>query len=164
MIYNKETLDKIKDILVSKNQTVAVAESVTSGLLQAAFSNATDASCFFQGGITAYNLGQKCRHLSVEPVHASACNCVSETVSAQMAKEVSRMFLSDYGIGVTGFATPVPEKNIKRLFACFAISYKGAVLLSENVQAGGEKAFEAQVFFTEKILESFLKLLSDRKS
>lgn len=65
MLYNIDTLNKIKDFLIEGKQTLAVAESVTSGHLQAAFSAATLASKFFQGGITAYNIGQKSRHLFI---------------------------------------------------------------------------------------------------
>lgn len=66
MLFDKKLIDSIGTKLKDKNQSVAVAESATGGLLQTAFSNATGASLFFQGGITAYNIGQKCRHLLVE--------------------------------------------------------------------------------------------------
>ncbi len=70
MIYSEETLNSIKDILVKSEQTIAIAESVTSGNLKAAFSVAMDASKYFQGGIATYNLGQKTRHLNIEPILA----------------------------------------------------------------------------------------------
>jgi nicotinamide-nucleotide amidase len=160
MVYNKETLDRIKDLLIKNKQTVAVAESVTSGHLQAAFSNATDAACFFQGGITAYNLGQKCRQLSVEPIQALECNCVSEKISEQMAQEVRRMFLSDYGIAVTGYATPIPEKGIEELFAYLSIVYRDKTVVTKKLIPGDTKAFDAQVVFTNTILTEFMDLLN----
>jgi nicotinamide mononucleotide (NMN) deamidase PncC len=43
MIYSEELLNSIKDILVENQQTIAIAESVTSGNIQAAFSVAMDA-------------------------------------------------------------------------------------------------------------------------
>lgn len=78
MIYNEDTINAIKDIMVGKEETIAVAESVTAGHLQAAFSVGIEASKFFQGGITAYNLGQKARHLNVDPVLSNKVNCVAE--------------------------------------------------------------------------------------
>ena len=48
----KSLIDPIGNILKRKEQTIAVAESVTAGLLQLSLSAATDASLFFQGGIT----------------------------------------------------------------------------------------------------------------
>jgi nicotinamide-nucleotide amidase len=160
MVYNKEALDRIRDLLMQNKQTVAVAESVTAGHLQAALSNATDAACFFQGGITAYNLGQKCRQLRVEPIQALECNCVSEKVSEQMAREVSRMFLSDYGIAVTGYATPVPEKGIEELFAYLCIVKGEKTLLTKKLSPGKAKAFDAQVTFANSILVEFINILN----
>ncbi|HEY2725901.1 MAG TPA: CinA family protein, partial [Parafilimonas sp.] len=72
-MFDKKLIDDIGNKLKEKNQSIAAAESVTGGLLQAAFSNAKAASFFFQGGITTYNIGQKCRHLLVEPLHAIEC-------------------------------------------------------------------------------------------
>jgi nicotinamide-nucleotide amidase len=160
MVYNKDALDRIKDLLIQNKETVAVAESVTSGHLQSAFSNATDAACFFQGGITAYNLGQKCRQLRVEPIQAQECNCVSEKISEQMALEVSRIFLSDYGIAVTGYATPVPEKGIEELFAYLCIVKGKKTLLTKKISPGNTKAFDAQVVFTNSILMEFISVLN----
>jgi nicotinamide-nucleotide amidase len=60
-------IQSIGNILIERQQTVAVAESVTSGHIQSTLSTAADAARFFQGGITTYNLGQKSRHLHVEP-------------------------------------------------------------------------------------------------
>ena len=87
-LFDKSQLKKIHALLVKRKETIAVAESVTSGLLQAAFSQAEDASAFYQGGITAYNLGQKYRHLKVEPIYADNCYCVSQKVSNEMADNV----------------------------------------------------------------------------
>src|SRR6476620_12739353 len=114
-MFNKDSLNEIGEILRNKKQSVAVAESVTSGLLQAALSNAKDAACFFQGGITAYNVGQKCRHLLVEPLHAIANDSVSEKVAKDLANNVCNLFTSNYGIGIVGYAATMPEKNIHSL-------------------------------------------------
>jgi nicotinamide-nucleotide amidase len=159
MVYSKEILDRIKDRLIEKKQTLAVAESVTSGHLQAAFSTATDAALFFQGGITSYNLGQKCRQLAVEPIHALDCDCVSADIAQQMAESVCLMFLSDYGIGITGYATPVPEKNIETLFAFVCIVHRGEVVLSRKITPGDATAFDAQVNFTNCVLEELLAVI-----
>jgi PncC family amidohydrolase len=102
--------------LYERQQTVAVAESVTSGQLQTFLSLPDHAMDFFQGGITAYNLGQKTKHLNVDPIHAFACNCVSEKIAETMARNVMTQFNSDWGIGITGYASPVPEKNIEDLY------------------------------------------------
>ena len=122
MVYDEKSLGLIRDRLISSQQTLAVAESVSAGHLQAAFSAAPDANCFFQGGITTYNLGQKTRLLDVEPIHALACDCVSQEVTEQMARKICALFLSNYGIAITGYATPCPKKELKR-FMHGCVSY-----------------------------------------
>ena len=52
-LFNDTTLSKIRNILLERNETVAVAESVTSGLIQFALSQPRNVSDFFEGGVTA---------------------------------------------------------------------------------------------------------------
>ena len=127
-MFDKDLINDIKAELIENHQSIAAAESVTAGLIQAALASADDASLFFQGGITAYNVGQKCRHLLVEPLHALECDSVSERVAQDMSIHVGKLFTSDYGIGITGYAAKVPEKNINELHAYYAISLKGKII------------------------------------
>jgi len=154
-MFNKDLLNEIGEILRNKKQSVAVAESVTSGLLQAALSNAKDAACFFQGGITAYNVGQKCRHLLVEPLHALECDSVSEYVARDMSLHVATLFTSDYGIGITGYAAKVPEKNINELYAFYAISEKNKIVTCGKLETNIEEGLPVQLFYTEEVLKIF---------
>lgn len=154
MIYDKYSIEKIKDIFIARHLTLAVAESVTSGHLQAAISCAVDASKFFQGGMTVYNIGQKTRQLLVEPIHAIACDCVSNRVSETLALNICKTFLSDVGIGITGYAAPVPEKGINELYAWYAIAVKGELVVSEKITPPVDDPFEVQVFYTNAVLKS----------
>jgi nicotinamide-nucleotide amidase len=159
MIFDKPLIDTIGAKLKDKNLTISVAESVTSGLLQAAFSNSNDASKFFQGGITAYNIGQKCRHLLVEPLHAIECNCISEKIAQDMSKHVCNLFLSDYGIGITGYAAKMPDKDVNELFAYYAISEKDKVLKSGKIITNAEEGFPAQLFYVTEVLKTLNEIL-----
>ena len=152
-MFDRDLIKKIAARLKQNNETIAVAESVTAGLMQAALASATDASSFFQGGITAYNIGQKCRHLSVEPIHALECDCVSEKVSKEMCAQVCYLFATDYGIGITGYSARMPEKNINELFAYFAIAFKGKVVLSEKILTNKDEGLPAQLFYIDTVLQ-----------
>ena len=68
--------------------TLAVAESMTGGRLQALVTAESGASAFFLGGITAYTLVQKTRHLGVDAVQAAAVDGVSAEVARAMARGV----------------------------------------------------------------------------
>jgi PncC family amidohydrolase len=152
--------DGVRDTLLSNKQTVAVAESVTAGHLQVAFSMAEHAQEFFQGGITVYNLGQKSRHLHVNPIHALSCNSVSERVAAEMAKHITTFFMSDWGIAVTGYASPVPEKNIYELYACYSVYFRDKEIIRNTITAKNGTPAEVRRFYTEHIFDHFLRILN----
>jgi PncC family amidohydrolase len=157
-MYDDTVINAIKDIMLDQHQTIAVAESVTAGHLQVALASAENASKFFQGGITAYNLGQKARHLQIEPIHAEHCNCVSEKVAAQMALNATRLFASDWGIATTGYAAPVPECSVEQPFAYYAICFHDELLSVKKVETKISEPIQVQVYFINKILKDFYSL------
>lgn len=149
--------------MTESGATIAVAESVTSGLIQNALSQATDATKFFQGGITVYNLGQKSRHLNVEPIHAEDCNCVSELVSETMAQEVAQKFSANIGIGITVYAAPVEELGVKEVFAIISIFKDGKKVLTKTV-TGLKNAdpLKNQEKFTKETLKLLVEALDSK--
>lgn len=161
-IFDQQLLNDIHQQLKKRGETVAVAESVTSGLLQFAFAQAEFASEFYQGGITAYNLGQKYKHLSVEPIHAQAVNCVSEKVTAELALNVCKLFESHWGIGITGYATTVPESG-NRVFAYYAISYKGKIVKHSRIQPRKDDPFNLHLKYAETVINAFAAIVAKHK-
>lgn len=157
-MFNREVLEDIRNRLLQTEQTIAVAESVTSGFLQAAFSTVPDAAKFFHGGITAYNLGQKYRHLLVNPIHAEGCNSVSEEVAATMATEACRLFSSHWGIAITGYATKVPEGK-HEMHAFYALAHNGKIAEENIIRAATEEGVDAQFYFVDEVLKAFQKQL-----
>ena len=161
-MFDKDVLNSIKDQLLEAGQTVAAAESVTSGLIQTALSNAEDAMKYYQGGITAYNIGQKARHLDIDPIHATSCNCVSEKMAADMAKSVCRLFVSDWGIGITGYASPAPESN-GEVFAYFAIAQGDEVKLVRRMEPQKKKTEDVQLEYVNTLLKEWANFLKKGK-
>jgi len=157
--FNKKLLNKLSVLLIKKEQTIAVAESVTAGLLQFSLAAAEDASKFFQGGITAYNLGQKYKFLSVEPIHALETDCVSAKVAKEMAMNCAGNFKSNWGIGITGYATPVKESGNK-LFAYYAICCNGQILAEDKIVAVKGTPRNTQIYYVNAVLEKLLSLQS----
>ncbi|HMJ67429.1 MAG TPA: nicotinamide-nucleotide amidohydrolase family protein [Cyclobacteriaceae bacterium] len=154
------SLDVIRKKLVSGNETLGVAESVTAGNLQSAFSLAKDATEFFQGGLTLYNTGQKARHLFIDPIIAERTNCVSEKIAQSMAKGACKFFSSDWGIGITGYAAPVPEWNVgNTLFAWYAIAYRNVVVLTEKMECKKMEMSKVQQFYVRMVLRQLAKYL-----
>jgi len=162
-LFNGKDINKIKEVLQQRHETIAIAESVTAGFIQAALSSAEKASEFFQGGLTAYNIGQKCRHLLIEPIHAQSCDCVSEQVATEMATNICTQFKSDWGLGITGYAAPVPESDNK-LFAYYAAAYKGEVVFCKRVDAFKDETLTVQLFYVNELLKDFAAYLGKNKN
>jgi nicotinamide-nucleotide amidase len=159
MKFDKETIDTIRQSLLDTNERVAAAESVTAGFLQAALASAENASTFFQGGITAYNIDQKVRHLDIDRSLGEACNCVSSAIAEQMANGVVRLFRCEWGIAVTGYATPVPESG-NRVYCHYAICHYGRVVAVDRIDLHNNEAEDAQLQFVNVILAKFAALCS----
>lgn len=162
-MYHREAIEFIKDALIKNGETLSVAESVTSGHLQAAFSLADGATKFFQGGITAYNLDQKTRLLKVDPIHAIGCNCVSEKVAEQMALSVLALFSSDWALAITGYANPIPDAGITDLFCFVSIAFRGDIVVTEKIRSENGDPISVQIFYTNQVLGHFSRCLESRK-
>lgn len=155
-----ELLRHIRQLLTGNQQTVAVAESVTAGHLQVALSLAEKAMEFFQGGITTYNLGQKTKHLNIDPIHGQLCDCVSEKVALEMATAVGPLFAADWGIAITGYASPMPELGIHDLFAYYAFSFKGHPVSQGILRAShNDDPVAVRQYYTHELLVLFKEAL-----
>lgn len=150
----KEEIEVIRNHLIAEQQTLAVAESATSGLLQAAFSQATDARLFFQGGVTAFNVPQKCKLLDVEPIYALEHNGVSSKIAVQMAENVARLFNSQVAVAVTGYCAPVPEKGIDVPFAYYAIYIEGQAIEVRRIDGGKGTPLALQLYYVNDIISA----------
>lgn len=118
-------MSQLKELLMrTPRLTLAVAESLTSGRIQARIGAISGASHFFLGGITAYSLDQKVRHLGVDRASAQAVNCVSAEVATQMARGACTFFGSDLALATTGYAEPSVEWNVPHPFAWYALAHR----------------------------------------
>jgi len=91
-------------VLMHEGRTLAVAESLTGGLLASAFARASGSSQWFRGGIVAYSSEVKHDLLGVPggPV-------VSGTAARAMAGGVARLLGADVAVAVTGVGGPDPQ-------------------------------------------------------
>lgn len=161
-MYPVTIINAIGKTLIRKKETIAVAESVTSGHLQAALSLAENARRFFHGGVVAYNLGQKVTLLHVDPIHAEECNCVSTTVATQMAQGVAALFHSTIGVAITGYAAPVPEYGIEKLFAHYAIVRNNKIVRQGIFRDDDNNPLQVQLTYVDKILHQLKTAVSAR--
>jgi nicotinamide-nucleotide amidase len=89
--------------------TVAVAESLTGGLVAAELSSPPGASRAFRGSVTAYATDVKRDVLGVDGALLAEHGAVDPVVARQMAEGVRRLLGADWGLATTGVAGPEPQ-------------------------------------------------------
>ena len=92
--------------LQENNLTIAVAESLTGGLVAASLTEIPGASQVFKGSITAYADEIKQKVLNVNKETILKFTSISEQVALEMAINVRTIMKSDIGISTTGVAGP----------------------------------------------------------
>lgn len=95
--------------LVEHAETVAVAESLTGGLLTSAFIDVPGASAVMRGGVIAYATDLKAALLGVDPDLLTREGAVHHEVALQMAAGVRQRLSATYGLATTGVAGPDPQ-------------------------------------------------------
>lgn len=108
--------------LGARGWTVAVAESLTGGLLASALVDVPGASASVRGGVVAYATDVKRDVLGVDPALLDSVGAVDEAVASQMAAGVRRLLRADVGIATTGVAGPEPQDGRPVGAVCIAVT------------------------------------------
>jgi nicotinamide-nucleotide amidase len=96
-------------LLTVRGETLAVAESLTGGLVAAEITSVPGASQAFRGSVTAYATELKQELLGVGATLLAARGAVDPQVAAQMAAGVRKVLGADWGVATTGVAGPEPQ-------------------------------------------------------
>ncbi|MDQ1095945.1 MULTISPECIES: CinA family protein [Chryseobacterium] len=149
MELNNRLLNFINDMLTTEHETVSVAENITSGLLQFSFSQMRNASTIFKGGFTYANNGVHAPEIFNEQPDITG-DSSDMPIAERMALNISRIFRSDWGIGVHG---NLISDGLKTIHAHYCLSYRNEVVLSKTLELHPKtSAMSAQMYFTEFIL------------
>lgn len=159
---------ELKKLILRKPRlTLAVAESMTCGRVQAKIGEISGASEFFLGGITAYTLDLKVDQLGVNRAAAKKVDCVSGEIAEQMARGVCELFGADMGVATTGYAEPSADQNISAPFAWWALAMRRGRapgkfgLRHGRVECPGASRVEAQAIVAEAVIAELLAWLRE---
>lgn len=92
--------------LVSKNKTLATAESCTGGKIAQVITSVSGASAYFKGSVVSYATETKVNVLGISQELITAYSVVSKEVATEMALRVQKMMQTDFAIATTGNAGP----------------------------------------------------------
>ncbi len=105
--------EAIGDILIDKQETLAVAESCTGGNISRLITSVSGSSKYFIGGVVAYSNDIKEQILGVKKDTLIKHGAVSKQTVIEMANGIRRLYGSDYAISVSGIAGPGGSRDGK---------------------------------------------------
>ncbi|MCX5393569.1 CinA family protein [Streptomyces sp. NPDC006482] len=100
---------RVLALLAERGDTLAVAESLTGGLVAAELTGVPGASKSFRGSVTAYATVLKHELLGVDKALLAERGAVDPEVALQMAAGVRVRLGVDWGVSTTGVAGPEPQ-------------------------------------------------------
>lgn len=105
--------------LVTKKQTLAIAESCTGGLLSKMITDESGASRYFVGSVTSYANAVKKSVIKVKPSTLNKKGAVSLECAKEMAFGVAKALNSDFALATTGVAGPTGGTKAKPIGTVF---------------------------------------------
>ncbi len=152
-------------MLRAPRRTLAVAESLTAGHVQARVASVSGSSEYFLGGVTAYTIDQKVKLLGVDRAAANKVNCVSAGVAEQMARGACALFHADLAVATTGYAEPAPKERVTMPFAWWAIAHRGVrgkfSMRHGRVECPGEARVSVQAIVADAVLAELVAFLRE---
>jgi nicotinamide-nucleotide amidase len=100
---------EVLGLLGARGWTLAVAESLTGGLVAAELAAVPGASRVFRGAVIAYATDLKHRLLGVDAELLAAKGAVDPQVAREMAEGIRDRLGADWGASTTGVAGPDPQ-------------------------------------------------------
>lgn len=97
------------DLLRARGLTLAVAESLTGGMVAARLVDVPGASAVLRGGVVAYATDLKAALLGVDAGLLGREGAVHPDVAVQMAQGARSRLGADVGLATTGVAGPDPQ-------------------------------------------------------
>lgn len=158
-----ELAEKIKQVLIERNEMMATAESCTGGLVASSIVNEAGSSAVLKGGIVAYQNEVKHDMLGVSEEILEKFGAVSEQTAKAMAEGARKQFGCEWAVSTTGIAGPTgaePGKPVGTVWMCVANSLQNEAFC--EIFAGNRKQIREKSVY--KVLDKLLFLLTKQKS
>ncbi|PRY02632.1 CinA family protein [Allonocardiopsis opalescens] len=127
-------------VLRRRSASLAVAESLTGGLIGAAVTAVPGASESFRGGIISYATELKAGLLGVDAALLARSGAVHPEVAVAMARGVRDRLAADFGLAVTGVAGPDPQDGRPVGTVFVGLAGPGGVTRMNGLDIVGDRA------------------------
>jgi nicotinamide-nucleotide amidase len=152
------TAVRLVELLTSRDETLATAESLTGGGVGSLVTSAPGASVVYVGGVISYATEVKVSLLGVSPETVSRHGVVSAECAAEMARGAASRLGATYGLSTTGVAGPEAQEGKPVGLVYVAVAGPGGVDTAELHLDGDRAAIQAAA--CEAAVEQALRLLS----
>jgi nicotinamide-nucleotide amidase len=135
---SRPTATDVVAALIGRGLTLAVAESLTGGLVVAELVSVPGASAVVRGGVVAYATDLKHELLGVDADVLADGGPIQRAVAEQMAAGVRVRLAADLGLATTGVAGPDPQDGHPPGEVWIAVATAAGVR-SVNLELGGDR-------------------------
>ena len=125
-------------LLRERGLTIAVAESLTGGLLSDALTRLTGSSDYYLGGVIAYATGAKKDVLGVDEAILAGPGAVSAEAAGALADGAAGTFGAELGVATTGVAGP-GEQEGKPVGTIFVGAHLDGYTETRSVRGYGDR-------------------------
>jgi len=150
---------RIGELLKSRGETIAVAESSTGGLISASLLALPGASAYFQGGSVVYTLASRRELLRITAADVEGLHPLSEPMVRQFARHARLQLGTTWGLAELGAAGPTGTRY-GHAAGTSVLAVDGPVTMSITVQTGSDDREANMWQFTARaltLLESVLR-------
>ena len=115
--------EQVGQLFLERQQTLALAESCTGGLISHRITRIAGSSAYYLGGATSYANDIKMKLLGVRATTLEKYGAVSQETALEMSRGIRERTGADFGLSVTGIAGPsggTPEKPVGTVWISIA--------------------------------------------
>lgn len=155
--------DVLGRILAERGATIAVAESLTGGLLSQRLTDVPGSSRYVLSGVVAYSNEAKVELLGVREASLAAHGAVSDAVCREMAEGIRKRSGATFALATTGIAGPAGGAAEKPVGLCYyGASWNGGEEIRRRVFPGARADVRERVVWASLTL--LYELLTERFS
>lgn len=136
---------KLITTLKKRKLTLAAAESCSGGYLSYLLTKTPGSSKVFKGGLITYSLEAKNKFFRIPSLLLRKTDGVSKEIASALAERVKKLFTTDLGVSIVGFAGPKTKKGIKKGTVFVGIADKKNILVLEAIIKGNRDTVRKKV-------------------
>ena len=150
---------EVIELLIARGETIAVAESLTGGMVAAALTAIPGASAVVRGGLVTYATDLKASLLDVPSALLDRHGAVHPAVASAMAEGVRHRLAATVGAATTGVAGPDPQDGQPVGTVYIAVSAGGRTVVQSLALSGDRH--QIRVATVERLLGLLLSKLRE---